>query len=129
MEIRLDDACAPLSIERASSHRHERFTIEVLVLTNLLDVAAATWGVILAPASLLQLRRMLRRRSSDDVSIDYLVLLLPSFCLWVSYGIASRDTALAIPDTVAAVIAGLTIAVAVRLRTGCSRRRPTKPPS
>jgi len=45
--------------------------------TTVLAVAAASWGVVMALAPLLQLRRMLGRRSSDDVSIGYLVLLLP----------------------------------------------------
>lgn len=92
------------------------------MLTTVLAVCAATWGVVMAVAPLLQLRRMLRRRSSADVSIGYLVLLLPGFCLWVGYGIASGDIALVIPNTVAAVIAGLTIAVAVRLRHGAAGR-------
>lgn len=87
------------------------------MLVTFLAVTAATWGVVMALAPLLQLRRMLRRRSSEDVSIGYLVLLLPGFCLWVSYGISSGDTALVVPNVVAAVIAALTIAVAVRLRT------------
>lgn len=90
------------------------------MLTTVLAVAAASWGVVMALAPLLQLRRMLRRRSSDDVSIEYLVLLLPGFCLWVSYGIASHDTALVIPNSVAAVIAVLTIVVAIRLRNVAS---------
>lgn len=46
------------------------------MLTTLLAVAAASWGVVMALAPLLQLRRMLHRDSSDDVSIGYLVLLL-----------------------------------------------------
>lgn len=104
--------------------RHERFTIGVLVLTTVLAVAAASWGVVMALAPLLQLRRMLRRRSSEDVSIGYLVLLLPGFCLWVSYGIASGDNALVIPNTVAAVLAGVTIAVAIQLRRGASDDAP-----
>lgn len=95
------------------------------MLTTVLAVAAATWGVVMALAPLLQLRRMLRRHSSDDVSIGYLVLLLPGFCLWVSYGIASDDPALVVPNTVATLIAGLTIVVAVRLRQVASHDTPS----
>lgn len=94
------------------------------MLTTVLAVAAASWGVVMALAPLLQLRRMLRRRSSEDVSIGYLVLLLPGFCLWVSYGIAAGDIALVIPNTVAAVLAGVTIAVAIQLRRGASDDAP-----
>ncbi|MCG7309228.1 SemiSWEET family transporter [Brachybacterium sp. ACRRE] len=96
------------------------------MLTTVLAVCAATWGVVMAVAPLLQLRRMLRRRSAADVSIGYLALLLPGFCLWVGYGIASGDIALVVPNTVAAVIAGLTVAVAVRLRHGAAGDEPRR---
>lgn len=99
------------------------------MVTTVLAVCAATWGVVMAVAPLLQLRRMLLRRSSADVSIGYLALLLPGFCLWVGYGSASGDIALVVPNTVAAVIAGLTIAVAVRLRRGAPGDAPTGSPS
>lgn len=61
------------------------------MIITVLAVAAATWSVGMALAPLLQLRRMLSRRSSDGVSIAYLVLLLPGFYLRVSYGTASSD--------------------------------------
>ena len=72
---------------------------------------------------------MLLRRSSVDVSIGYLALLLPGFCLWVGYGIASEDTALVIPHPVATVIAGVTIAVAVRLRRIATDDAPRMSPN
>jgi len=98
-----------------------RFAIGVLVFTIVLAVCAATWGVVMAVAPLLQLRR----RSAADVSIGYLALLLPGFCLWVGYGIAFGDIALVVPNAVAAVIAGLTFAVAVRLRHGAAGDAPS----
>jgi MtN3 and saliva related transmembrane protein len=91
------------------------------VSINVLAFAAASWGVVMALSPMLQVRRMLRRKSSADVSIGYLAVLLPGFILWVAYGIASRDVALVIPNALAALIAGAAIAVAVSLRT------PAKP--
>lgn len=79
-------------------------------------VAAASWAVLMGLAPLLQVRRMVRRHSSADVSIGYLVILLPSFALWVAYGIASSDTALVIPDAVAFLVAAATVTCALRLR-------------
>lgn len=90
------------------------------MIITVIASAAATWGVVMALAPLLQLRRMLRRRSSADVSIGYLVLLLPGFCLWVSYGIASGAPALVVPNIAAAMIGGVTLAVALRLRNAAS---------
>jgi MtN3 and saliva related transmembrane protein len=86
------------------------------VLETAFGVAAASWGVVMALAPLLQIVRMHKRRSSDDVSIGYLAVLLPGFLLWVSYGLTTADVALVVPNTVAAVVAAATIVVVLRLR-------------
>jgi uncharacterized protein with PQ loop repeat len=67
-------------------------------------------------APLLQVRRMWQRHSSADVSIGYLLILLPGFALWVGYGVSSADIALVIPNVVAFVVAMATVACAVHLR-------------
>ena len=86
-----------------------------MVVTGL-AVAAAAWGVLMGVSPVLQIRRMVRRRSSRDVSIGYFSILLVGFGLWISYGIASRDVALIVPNTVALLIGVSTIAIALRLR-------------
>ena len=87
-----------------------------MVVTGL-AVAAAAWGVLMGVSPVLQIRRMVRRRSSRDVSIGYFSILLVGFGLWISYGIASRNLALIVPNTVALLIGVSTVAIAVRLRT------------
>ena len=79
-------------------------------------VAAAAWGVLMGISPVLQIRRMLRQRSSRDVSVGYFTILLVGFGLWISYGIAARNLALIVPNTVAMIIGAATIAIAVRLR-------------
>lgn len=79
-------------------------------------IAAASCAVLMALAPLLQIRRMLQRRSSADVSVGYLLILLPGFALWVAYGLASEDIALVIPNTAAFLIALGTVICAVILR-------------
>jgi MtN3 and saliva related transmembrane protein len=86
-----------------------------MVVTGL-AVAAATWGVLMGVSPLLQIRRMLRRGSSRDVSVGYFAILLVGFGLWISYGIAARNLALIVPNTVALLIGVSTIAIALRLR-------------
>ena len=92
-----------------------------MVVTGL-AVAAAAWGVLMGVSPVLQIRRMVRRRSSRDVSIGYFSILLVGFGLWISYGIASRNLALIVPNTVALLIGVSTIAIALRLR-GSARGR------
>ena len=81
-----------------------------------LAVAAAAWGVLMGISPVLQIRQMLRLRSSRDVSVGYFTILLVGFGLWISYGIAARNLALIVPNTVAMIIGAATIAIAVRLR-------------
>jgi uncharacterized protein with PQ loop repeat len=85
--------------------------------------AAAVWGVLMGVSPVLQIRRMLRQRSSRDVSIGYFAVLLVGFVLWLSYGIAARNLALIVPNGVALLTVGSTIAVAIQLAHGTSGRR------
>jgi uncharacterized protein with PQ loop repeat len=88
------------------------------VLETTFGIAAASWGVVMALAPLLQIARIQKRRSSDDVSVGYLAVLLPGFLLWVSYGVTISNAALVVANSVAAVVATATIIVVLRLRHG-----------
>ncbi len=85
-------------------------------MATIFAIAAASWAVLMGLAPLLQVRRMIQRRSSADISIGYLLVLLPGFALWVAYGIASADVALVIPNVVAFVVAAATVGCAKHLR-------------
>ena len=93
-----------------------------MVVTGL-AVAAAAWGVLMGVSPVLQIRRMLRQRSSRDVSISYFAVLLVGFVLWLSYGIAARNLALIVPNGIALLIGAGPIAVAVQLGHGTRGRR------
>ena len=86
------------------------------MLANVLGIGAASWGVVMALAPVLQIRRMLDRRSSDDVSIGYFLVLLFGFSLWIAYGLSISNLILIIPNTVAVSVTVLTIAIARRFR-------------
>jgi MtN3 and saliva related transmembrane protein len=96
---------------------------ESVVMVTGLAVAAATWGVLMGVSPVLQIRQMVRQRSSRDVSVGYFVILLVGFLLWLGYGIAARNLALIVPNAVALLIGASTIAVALRLahRAGSER--------
>ena len=93
-------------------------------MTDALGVLAATWGVLMAISPLLQIRRMLHRRSSADVSITYLSVLQIGFTLWILDGWALGNPAIMVPNGVALVIGAATIVIAVRYRNpeGSTRR-------
>ena len=86
-------------------------------MTDTLAFIAASWGVFMALSPLLQIRRMLERQSSQDVSVSYFLVLLVGFGLWVAYGIALGNVALIVPNSVALLIGSATILVALRFRS------------
>jgi MtN3 and saliva related transmembrane protein len=87
-------------------------------MTTVLAAIAATWGVAMALAPLLQIRTMRAHRSSRGVSVAYLRVLLVGFVLWLAYGLALHNAALIVSNVVAAVVCAATITVALRYRPG-----------
>ncbi|HEX8940447.1 MAG TPA: SemiSWEET family transporter [Candidatus Limnocylindrales bacterium] len=85
-------------------------------MSDALAVAAASWGVLMAISPLLQIRRILERRSAADVSIGYLLVLLVGWVVWIAYGVSIANAALIVPNAVALVVGVTTIAVAYRFR-------------
>jgi MtN3 and saliva related transmembrane protein len=86
------------------------------VAQTVLAVTASSWAVLMGVAPVLQIRRMLRERSSRDVSIAYFAILLVGFLLWIGYGAAAGLPALVIPNIVATLVGTAVIAIAFRLR-------------
>jgi MtN3 and saliva related transmembrane protein len=85
-------------------------------MTDALAILAAGWGVLMALSPILQIRRILERRSSADVSISYLLVLEVGFLLWLAYGIALGNVAIITPNTVAFLMGLLTVVVTLRFR-------------
>ena len=86
------------------------------MMETVLGVLAGSWAVVMAVSPVLQIRRIVRMRSSKEVSIPYFGILVLGFLLWLAYGVAIANLALIIPNAVAAVIGLATIAVARRYR-------------
>ncbi len=83
---------------------------------SLLALFAGSWGVLMSIAPILQIRAMVRARSSAGVSLGYLRVLLVGFVIWFSYGVALGDVALIVCNALSATVGAATIAVAVRYR-------------
>jgi MtN3 and saliva related transmembrane protein len=86
------------------------------MMDSALTAFVTTYGVLGALSSLLQVRRMLSTRSSDDVSVLFLGVYSGGYLVWLVYGLIKLDTALIIVDAVGMVIALTTLTVALRLR-------------
>ena len=86
------------------------------MVVSVLAVAASSWGVLMGLAPVLQIRRMLRERSSREVSLGYFTILLAGFLLWICYGMAIGNLALVIPNGIALLVGVALVTVALRLR-------------
>lgn len=81
-----------------------------------IELAAGTYGVGMSLAPLIQARRMRVRRSSEDVSIVYLAILIVGFALYFAYGLSISNRLLIITNAVSVIVTAVTIAVATVLR-------------
>ena len=86
-------------------------------MADALAFLAASWGVMMALSPALQLRRILERRSSADISIAYLAVLQVGFTLWAAYGVSLGNLAIVVPNSVAFLVGAATIAIALRFRS------------
>lgn len=96
------------------------------MMQTVLAVTVTIYGVAGALASILQLRRMRKRGSSDDVSLGYLSIVGGGYVLWLAYGIAIEDLPLVLVDALGGAAILATISVAVKLRGLDPMRRPSR---
>jgi MtN3 and saliva related transmembrane protein len=85
-------------------------------MVDLLGAAAALWGIVMAVSPLLQIRRIVIRRSAADVSLGYLAVLQIGFALWVAYGLAAQNPVLVVPNSLAALMGAATLLATWRYR-------------
>lgn len=91
---------------------------------RVIQLAALTFGAVGAMAGALQVLRMYRTQSANDVSRAFLSMLTCSFVAWLAYGIALGDPVLQAVNVLGFVVTGTTLAYASRLRG----RAGTEPP-
>ena len=94
-----------------------------------LAVVASSWGIVMGLSPTLQIRQMLRTRSSRDFSVASFVVLNVGFLLWLSYGLSIGNLAVAIPNVVAFTVGVTTVVVALRLRQSVAVSEPTTDPA
>ena len=87
-----------------------------MTTTDVLGVAALIAGLLMAVSPGLQVRRMLRTRSSRDYSIGYPSLLSVGFVLWLAYGVALGNLPMMLSNTASLAFMLATIGVAVHFR-------------
>ncbi len=90
--------------------------------SDVLAVLATIAGLAMAFSPTLQIRRMRRTRSSNDVSLLYLGMLSLGFVVWISYGVSIPNWVVVGTNAASLTIMAVTILVALRYRRGGAKR-------
>ena len=89
---------------------------------DLLATCALIAGLLMAMSPFLQVRRMRRTRSSNDVSLLYLSMLSGGFIVWLAYGLSISNWAMIISNIASLIFMVITIFVALTYRRGGAKR-------
>ena len=92
-------------------------------ITNILAVIAGCFGVGMGASPLLQAVRAHRRRSSADVSLPFLAVLLAGGSAWLAYGLALGNPALIVGNSVGVVSSCVAILATLRWRARVGSER------
>src|SRR5438045_9177002 len=84
-------ACAPHQITGEHDPKARAPHRRNAMVVSFLAASASAWGVLMGLSPVLQIRRMLRQRSSREVSLGYFAILLAGFVLWLPHRIAARS--------------------------------------
>jgi uncharacterized protein with PQ loop repeat len=92
----------------------------------MLASAAAVFGVLMGLAPIFQIVRMVRQRSSADVSFAYVAVLAAGFGFFLAYGVALHNVVLIVSYSVSLVVGCVNLVVIAYFRaTAVSLRFPS----
>jgi MtN3 and saliva related transmembrane protein len=85
-------------------------------VVSTLGASATAYSLAAGTALLLQVRTMLRRGSSQDVSLTFLGTTSGGYLIWLLYGLGIGSMPLIVSDAVGLACSLVAVAVAFRLR-------------
>jgi uncharacterized protein with PQ loop repeat len=93
-----------------------------------LATAATLYGVAGALSVLFQARQMHVRRTTDGVSLRFLVTYVGGYAIWLLYGWSIGSAPIVLVHALGLVCGALTLTVALTLRTRVSPTGDARPP-
>jgi uncharacterized protein with PQ loop repeat len=85
--------------------------------TQLLAPIVGSFGVVMSIAPLMQVLRVKRRGSSDDIALPPLFIVVVGAVLWLSYGLASSDATLVVANLVGTLVNAVVLTTVLRFRS------------
>ncbi len=95
-----------------------------MTLASLMGPVAAASGVFMAVSPLLQARRIRALGDSSEVSAGVFLTMRMNAAIWLTYGAASGNVVIVVPNVVALVTTTVTLTTIKRFRHG---HEPTDP--
>jgi uncharacterized protein with PQ loop repeat len=92
--------------------------------TQLLAPIVGTFGVVMGIAPLMQVLRVVRRGSSDDIALAPLFIVVIGTMMWLSYGVASGDTTLVVANIVGTLVNAFVLMTVLRFRSRAVAKQP-----
>jgi uncharacterized protein with PQ loop repeat len=89
---------------------------------QLLAPIVGTFGVLMGIAPLMQVARVVKRGSSDDIAVGPLFIVVIGTILWLSYGLASNDATLVVANVVGTLVNAVVLTTVLRFRSAARRR-------
>jgi uncharacterized protein with PQ loop repeat len=109
--LAVDDPRHHLPTEPRSTHTHMFSNT-----AHLLGTAAMAYGVIAALTAVLQVRQMISRRASCDVSARFFSTYAGGYLIWLLYGLTIGSLPLIVVDTIGLICGALVLTVVLALR-------------
>ncbi len=95
--------------------------------TAVLGIVAATWGIVMSLAPILQIRAIRSQGDSDSVSAGQWVVWCVGFSLWLAYGISISDPPLIVNNAFALIMGITTLTIVLRYKTAAKPTEATRP--
>ena len=93
-----------------------------MTTADILGIVATIAGLVMASAPILQIRRMRRTRSSNDVSLMYLGMLNVGFVAFIAYGASITNYVLIVTNSCSLTVMTITILIALFYRRGGAKK-------
>lgn len=88
------------------------------MINEIIAIVATIMGTIMSLAGIPQIHRILKRKSSNDVSISLVVIFLVGVIVWITYGLIFKDYPIIISNGVGIVVWSGTLATVIKYRNG-----------
>ena len=86
------------------------------MIQEIISVLATVFGVAMAISGIPQIHRIVKRKSSEDVSVIMMSIVLIGVIIWFIYGLVFNSYPIIIANAVGIVIWGATLVTILRYR-------------